>query len=138
MTATRVDITDVESYASMAWDLGFKRTVIRANGGDSGPAGVRVSSVAGASPPPRPPPPPPPPPPPATPGPPGGRVPSGAGASLAAVTAVPDPSTFTEDDWADLSCTLVAGLLGEPFTAMGSWYDYNQTTHMVAPMAVVS
>ena len=31
----------------------------------------------------------------------------------------------------------MAGLLGEPFTAMGSWYDYNQTTHMVAPMAVV-
>lgn len=35
--AAQVSITDVESFTSAAWDLGFKRSSIRLNSGDSGP-----------------------------------------------------------------------------------------------------
>jgi hypothetical protein len=45
----RVNITDVESYGSSAWDIALKREVIRVNGGDSGPGGVSVAVVAGAT-----------------------------------------------------------------------------------------
>lgn len=36
-TGERVDVTDEEADGSTAWDLAFKRDVIRVNGGDSGP-----------------------------------------------------------------------------------------------------
>jgi hypothetical protein len=47
--ADKVAITDVQSYADGGWDLALKRHVIRANGGDSGPGGVRVARVSAAS-----------------------------------------------------------------------------------------
>jgi hypothetical protein len=36
-TGMAVAVTDLEALDSTAWDLGFKRTMIRTNGGDSGP-----------------------------------------------------------------------------------------------------
>jgi len=45
-TPTKVDITDTAAYASKDWDIALKRTVIRANGGDSGPGAVEVASVS--------------------------------------------------------------------------------------------
>jgi HmuY protein len=43
---TKVDIDDVEALDSDEWDLAFKRASIKANGGDSGTAGVEVAAVA--------------------------------------------------------------------------------------------
>jgi hypothetical protein len=45
----KVAITDTESYQSASWDIALKRTVVRANGGDSGPGGVAVGEVTAAS-----------------------------------------------------------------------------------------
>jgi hypothetical protein len=36
-TGERVAVTDLEALTSKAWDLAFKRSVVRTNGGDSGP-----------------------------------------------------------------------------------------------------
>ncbi len=52
--------------------------------------------------------------------------------TLAEVTAVPT-SGYAVDDFADTSCKLVELLIGEPSSAFGQWYDYNDTTHMVSP-----
>src|SRR5262245_32374398 len=46
---TKVDITDVDAYTQSAWDIAFKRYVILANGGDSGPGNVAVAFVAATS-----------------------------------------------------------------------------------------
>jgi hypothetical protein len=43
----RVDITDLASRSSMDWDIAIKRTVIRVNGGDSGPGHGAAAAVAG-------------------------------------------------------------------------------------------
>ncbi len=48
-TLEKVAIDDTQSYTSTAWDVAFKRYVIRANGGDSGAGGVRVAGVDPAS-----------------------------------------------------------------------------------------
>jgi hypothetical protein len=47
--AAKVSLADPDSFASSDWDLAFKRYVIRANGGDSGPGGVAVAKVDAAS-----------------------------------------------------------------------------------------
>jgi hypothetical protein len=44
-----VDINDVDAFDADRWDLAFKRFVIRANGGNSGPGGVSVAKVAADS-----------------------------------------------------------------------------------------
>lgn len=44
---TLVEITDVESFESGAWWLGFKRATIRTNSADSGAAGLMVQRVEG-------------------------------------------------------------------------------------------
>jgi hypothetical protein len=44
-SVTKVEITDVDSYESTAWDLALKRYVLRVNGGDSGPGGMEVATV---------------------------------------------------------------------------------------------
>lgn len=41
-----MELTDVEAFGDAGWHLAFKRYVIRANGGDSGPGGVSVAEVA--------------------------------------------------------------------------------------------
>ena len=41
-----VAVNDVDAFGDDSWDLAFKRYVIRANGGDSGPGGVSVADVA--------------------------------------------------------------------------------------------
>lgn len=46
---TRVDITDIDSRTSTAWDLAMRRTVIRINGGDSGPGQGAVARITGKS-----------------------------------------------------------------------------------------
>ncbi len=48
-TIAKVEITDVDALGSMQWDLAIKRSVIRSNGGDSGPGGVSVAAVDVAS-----------------------------------------------------------------------------------------
>ncbi len=47
-TVSKVDIGDVDAFASQGWHLALKRYVIKVNSGDSGPGSVRVASVAGA------------------------------------------------------------------------------------------
>lgn len=44
-TLDKVQITDLDALSSTQWHLGFKRAVMRANGGDSGPANVSVGRV---------------------------------------------------------------------------------------------
>lgn len=51
-----------------------------------------------------------------------------AAATLAEVTAVPS-SGFVADDFADASCMLVALPAGEPSSAFGLWYNYDETAH---------
>jgi hypothetical protein len=46
---TKVDIDDVAALDSDAWDLAFKRSSIRTNGGDSGTGGVEVALVEGGA-----------------------------------------------------------------------------------------
>jgi hypothetical protein len=41
----RVDITDLASKSSKDWDLAFRRSVIRVNGGDSGAGGAGVARI---------------------------------------------------------------------------------------------
>ena len=43
--AKKVELTDKEAFESSAWDLAFKNTLIRVNGGDSGPAKWQVLAV---------------------------------------------------------------------------------------------
>jgi hypothetical protein len=43
------ELTDVAAFDDGSWDVAFKRYVIRANGGDSGTAGVSVADVAAAT-----------------------------------------------------------------------------------------
>ena len=99
----RVDITDVGSRTSTAWDIALKRASIKLNGGDSGPGGGGGARVAAAT--------------------------------LAEVTAA--PAAFACDDWATADCMLNATPSGEPATAMGDWYDYNDATHELTPKAEV-
>lgn len=47
-SGTKVDIDDVDALSSQGWDVAFKRSNIRLNGGDSGPASVAVARVDGA------------------------------------------------------------------------------------------
>lgn len=46
---TKVEIDDVDALSSTEWDVAFKRSSIRVNGGDSGPAGAAAAVVAAAS-----------------------------------------------------------------------------------------
>ena len=46
-TGVKVDIDDVEALTSDAWDIAFKRSTIRLNGGDSGPGDVGLAVVEG-------------------------------------------------------------------------------------------
>jgi len=55
-----------------------------------------------------------------------------AAASLADVTAAPS-SGYGSDDFASADCMLQAIPGGEPLSAFGEWYDYNDTTHVVTP-----
>jgi hypothetical protein len=52
--------------------------------------------------------------------------------TLAEVTAVP-ASGYAVDDFADASCKLVSLLIGEPSSAFGQWYDYDDVAHVVMP-----
>ena len=45
-TGTAVALTDVEALSSKAWDLAFKRSVVRTNGGDSGPGNGGAIRIA--------------------------------------------------------------------------------------------
>jgi heme-binding HmuY-like protein len=100
----RVDITDVDALESSAWQIAFKRSSIRINGGDSGPAGVTAAAVDAAT--------------------------------LEEVTEAP-ASGFATDDWADDQCNFIGLDSGEPATAFGFWYDYDDQTHVVTPKAQV-
>jgi len=45
-TGDAVGVTDLEALSSSAWDLAFKRSVVRTNGGDSGPGSGGAIRVA--------------------------------------------------------------------------------------------
>jgi hypothetical protein len=46
-TGVKVDVDDVDALTSTEWDIAFKRSTIRLNGGDSGPGGVGLVVVEG-------------------------------------------------------------------------------------------
>jgi hypothetical protein len=48
-TASKVDISDVDAFASSGWHLAIKRYVIKINSGDSGPGDVEVAVADGAT-----------------------------------------------------------------------------------------
>lgn len=54
-------------------------------------------------------------------------------ASLDDVTELPDTDQFLEDDWVTDDCTYNAGQIGEPATAIGTWYDYDVDTNRLTP-----
>jgi hypothetical protein len=58
------------------------------------------------------------------------------GDDLGEVTAVP-ASTFVDDDFADGNCEPVTLEGGEPMSAFGQWYDYDEATHAVSPKSEV-
>jgi HmuY protein len=45
----KVEIDDVAALESDAWDVAFKRSSLRTNGGDSGTGGVEVAQIEGAT-----------------------------------------------------------------------------------------
>jgi heme-binding HmuY-like protein len=45
----KVDISDEDSLTSMAWDIAFRRYVVRINSGDSGPSCVQAARVPGTA-----------------------------------------------------------------------------------------
>jgi hypothetical protein len=58
-------------------------------------------------------------------------------ATLGAVTAAP-ASGYSADDFTDASCMPAATLPGgEPLSAFGEWYNYDQQTHVVTPKTEV-
>ena len=60
-----------------------------------------------------------------------------AAASLAEVTSAPADGEFAADDWASATCEFVGTPGGEPLSAFGEWYAYDDTTHEVSPSAEV-
>jgi hypothetical protein len=103
--ATKVAVTDTDSYTTASWDLAFKRASIRVDSGDSGPGDVQVAGVAAPT--------------------------------LAAVTPAPPAADFHVDDWATADCGVASTPSGEPLTAFGTWYNYDDATHVLTPMANV-
>jgi hypothetical protein len=59
-----------------------------------------------------------------------------AAADLAAVTAAP-ASGYAADDFADENCALVTLRAGEPSSAFGEWYNYDDQMHTLDPKAEV-
>jgi hypothetical protein len=57
-------------------------------------------------------------------------------ATLAEVTAAPT-SGYATDDFATDDCTLESTIIGEPRSAFGDWYNYDEDTHVVTPKAEV-
>jgi hypothetical protein len=55
---------------------------------------------------------------------------------LAAVTAAPTTG-YVADDFTTADCMLESLPGGEPSTAFGQWYDYNETTHALTPFEEV-
>jgi hypothetical protein len=53
-------------------------------------------------------------------------------ATLAEVTAAPT-SGYASDDFATDDCTLESTIIGEPRSAFGDWYNYDEDTHVVTP-----
>lgn len=93
----KVSITDLDAFSSTEWDIAFKRIVIRANGGDSGPAGIEVASSS----------------------------------SIVGGAVSPDKEAYRVDDFATEDCELQQGPIGEPVTAFGAWYQYDQEKNRV-------
>ena len=57
-------------------------------------------------------------------------------ATLAEVMTAPT-SGYEVDDFADANCMLITGLIGNPMSAFGEWYNYNMATHEVTPKSEV-
>lgn len=103
---TKVMLGDEAALDSMAWDIAFRRYVIRLNGANSG------SSCVGAA-----------------------ALP--AGASYDGLTAVPVGAVYKLDTFytdTPAACTLVPDPLGNPETALSTFYSYTgcvETTGLV-------
>jgi hypothetical protein len=57
-------------------------------------------------------------------------------ADLGAVTAAPT-SGYATDAFVDADCMLISLPVGDPMSAFGEWYDYNDQTHMLTPKSQV-
>jgi hypothetical protein len=57
-------------------------------------------------------------------------------ASLDLVTEAP-AAGYVVDNFVDDSCTYIPLMIGEPSSAFGQWYDYDDATHVVTPKAEV-
>lgn len=58
------------------------------------------------------------------------------GGALDAVTA-PPATGYQVDDFADMACAPLAHPSGEPMTAFGEWFGYDENTHLLVPKAEV-
>jgi hypothetical protein len=88
------EVTPADPAGDPSWDVAFKRSEVRLNGGVSGTGGVTAAALDGTD--------------------------------LAAVTVAP-ASGFVSDapDGADADTT--------PDLALGAWYTYDSTTHVLSP-----
>lgn len=63
-------------------------------------------------------------------GPGGVEVAAVSAVTLDEVTAPPADSAFLVDDWVSDECVYSGGLLGEPVTAIGTWYGYDEMNRL--------
>lgn len=63
------------------------------------------------------------------------RVSTVSAATLGAVTEVPAAGTFSVDDWLSSDCTVQLDMIGGPLTAIGTWYDLQDT--VLSPLAFI-
>lgn len=101
----KAELSDVDAMRNVRWDIAFKRSLIRSNGGDSGPGGVRIAAVEASS--------------------------------LDEVSELPAASAFLEDDWVTDDCQYNGGMIDEPITAVGTWYDYDFENNLLTPANLV-
>ncbi len=108
---TQLAITDVAALASLDWDIAFRRSIIRLNGGDSGPScvaavaipsGTNLSTVTSVS--------------------------TGANWVSDSVFSPAPACSFTPDG---------SGLGTLPLTAVSSWYSYTGCVAMTGQVFVV-
>ncbi|MEN9799054.1 MAG: hypothetical protein RL653_2750 [Pseudomonadota bacterium] len=106
---SQLPFSDEQALSNAQWDIGFRRFVLRLNGGDSGPSCVSAAIAGGAS------------------------FESVTAASATGVSEVDgffdDSCTFVDDG---------SGLTTSPKTALSSFYAYTQCVRMTGAVFIVS
>lgn len=102
-SASQVQVSDVTSLQSLAWDIALKRALVYANGGQGGP-GVGAAAFLDQD---------------------------FASVSRADVA----NADFTSEKFFDDACQPIVDITGAAFTSFSSWYNYDEATHVLSPVA---